>query len=209
MKEIRGMKRGVKLEAQPTNSQRVRELDVELKNLQMAGRISQMMTQQLMNNMQNLGKDLGKAYGIINELQYKILAMQGVGAFDMTALNAKAEELRLKDFVEASDAEDLKGSFTIGTSVQEDSTVILTSEAPGEAGLFRSRIKLAECGVPALVQGLLGQAVGTKVKCQLNGVEHDVELLGIRNPPPAAPVEQIAEVVPEQVVAVDPESTVH
>lgn len=195
MKEVRGMKRGVKLEAQPTNSQRLREVDVELKNLQMAGRVTQMMVQQLMQNLQNMTKDLGKAFGIINELQYKILAMQSVGNFDMDKLNAHAQDLRLKDFNEASVAEDVAGNFTTVDVVDESSTVIITSTTAGEdAGIFRSRIKLAECGVPALIEGLMGQKVGTKVKCVLNGLEHEVELLGIRNPP--APVPVAAEPAP-------------
>lgn len=212
MKEIRGMKRGVKLEAAPTNSQRIRELDVEFKNLQMAGRVSQMVVQQLMTNLQSMSQDLGKAYGIINELQYKVLSMQAVGSFDMVALAKKADELRLNDFIETSDAQDVKGNFTQGTVVQEDSTVIITSTtgAGVDEGIFRSRIKLAECGVPALVQAFTGQAVGAKTKCLLNGVEHEVELLGIRNPPPAvvaAPEPVAAEVIPE---ATEPlQGTVH
>lgn len=192
MKEIRGMKRGVKLEAQPNNSQRIATMDKELKNIQMAGRVSQMMLQQVMNNLQSMSKDLGKAFGTINELQYKIIAMQTVGNFDMDAMAKKAEELRLNDFVEASDAEDIKGNFTIGTVAKEDSTIVITSTTAGtDAGIFRSRIKLAECGVSALIQGFMGQAPGTKVNCQLNGVQHEVELLAIRNPPPAVLVEAV------------------
>lgn len=201
MKEIRGMKRGVKLEPQPNNSQRITSLDKELKNLQMAGRLSQMMVQQVVQNLQTMSKDLGKAFGTINELQYKLMAMQSVGNFDMEAMAKKANELRLNDFNEASDAEDVAGSFTVGETVQDDSTIVITSTTAGaDAGLFRSRIKLSECGVPALMQGLTGQPVGTKVKCQLNNVEHEVELLAIRNPPPApveAPVENVNVLVSE------------
>jgi hypothetical protein len=80
--------------------------------------------------------------------------------------------------------------------VEKTSTVILTSTTAGEdAGIFRSRIELASCGVPALIEGLEGKSVGTKVKCKLNDVEHTVELLGVRNPPPPAPVVQ-AETAP-------------
>jgi hypothetical protein len=191
MKEIRGQKRGAKLEPQPNNSQRIRELDTELKNVQMAGRLTQMMLQQMLTNFQNLSKDLGKAFGVVNELQYKILAMQSLYSEDeMTSISQKAEALRLKDFEEASAAEDTEGNFTFGDKVQENSTVIITSTTQDGAGLFRSRIKLAESGVPALIQGLMGQGVGTKVKCQLNGADHEVELLGIRNPPPTEKVEQ-------------------
>lgn len=197
MKPIRGQQRGVKLEPKPNKAEQLASLDKELKNMQMAGRVTQMMVQQMMQNMQNMSQDLAKAFATVNELQYKILAMQSVGNFDMVAMQTKAEELRLNDFIEASDAEDKAGNFTIGDKVQEDSTVIITSTTTDGAGIFRSRLKLSECGVPALIKGLAGQGVGTKVECKLNGVDHVVELLAIRNPPPAAPVEQ-----PSQVVAV-------
>ncbi len=61
---------------------------------------------------------------------------------------------------------------------------------------------MAECGVPALIKGLTGQVAGTKVPCTLNGVDHQVELLAIRNPPPAVVIDipagdvvQVGEVV--------------
>lgn len=207
MKAIRGMQRGVRLDPQPTKAEQLVALDKELKNMQMAGRVTQMMIQQLMQNMQSLGKDMGRAFGIINELQYKILAMQSVGNFDMMAMTIKAEELRLNDFIEASDAEDKAGNFSIGEKVQDDSTVVITSTAPGEnAGIFRSRIKLAECGNPALIKGLAGQVVGAKVNCKLNDEDHVVELLAIRNPPPAESVIDIP-VAPEEMP--DPGTTVH
>jgi hypothetical protein len=76
MKAIRGQQRGVKQEPKLNKTETILSMDKELKNLQMAGRVSQMMTQRLMQNMQNLGQDLGKAFKVITELQYKILAMQ-------------------------------------------------------------------------------------------------------------------------------------
>jgi len=195
MKAIRGMQRGVKQEPKLNKTEMIQSMDKELKNLQMAGRVTQMMVQQVMQNMQNLSQDLGKAFGIINEMQYKVLAMQSVGNFDMAAMAVKADELRLNDFIETSDAEDKAGNFTIGDKVQDDSTVIITSTSGENAGIFRSRIKLAECGVPALTKGLAGQPVGTKVTCKLNGAEHVVELLAVRNPPPATPAGETATVV--------------
>ncbi len=206
MKAIRGMQRGVKQEPKQNKTEMLISMDKELKNMQMAGRVTQMMVQQLMQNIQNITQDLGKAFGTINEMQYKVLAMQSVGNFDMAAMETKANELRLNDFVEASDAEDKAGNFTIADKVQEDSTVIITSTVTDGAGIFRSRIKLADCGVPALVQGFAGQSVGTKVSCKLNGVDHVVELLAIRNPPPAEPVVQAEE---ETTVTVAGNETVH
>lgn len=195
MKAIRGLQRGVKQEPKLNKTETLMSMDKELKNLQMAGRVSQMMTQQLMQNLQNLGQDMGKAFKIINELQYKLLAMQATGNFDPAVLAAKADELRLNDFIEASDAEDKAGSFTVGDVVKDDSTVIITSTAGTSEGIFRSRIKLAECGVPALIRDLSGKSIGTKVTCQLNGEEHVVELLGVRNPPPAVEVVQVGDTV--------------
>lgn len=207
MKTIRGMQRGVKLEPKLNKTEMILAMDKELKNLQMAGRVTQMMVQQMLQQVQTLGKDLGKAFGTINEMQYKILAMQAVGNFDMAALQTKAEELRLNDFIEASDAEDAAGNFTVGDKVQDDSTVVITSTTSGDdAGIFRSRLKLSECGVPALVKGLTGASVGTKVECQLNGTDHVVELLAIRNPPPAVVVEE-TPVAPENLP--DPGEVVH
>ena len=171
---------------QPTTSRKdkLRQLEVELKNMQMAARISQMMTQQLMQNNQNISQDLGRALGLINELQYKILAIQRASGLDVAALAAAADELRLKDFNEASDKEDADLGLLPIDTVEEDSTVILTSTtASADTGIFRSKIKLADSGVPELVKSLTGQKVGTKVKVQLNGLEHEVELLGVRRPP--------------------------
>lgn len=210
MKPIRGMLRGVKQEPKLNKTEMILSMDKELKNAQMANRVTQMMVQQLMKQTQEMAKDLGKAFGTINEMQYKVLAMQSVGNFDMVALAKKAEELRLNDFIEASDAEDKAGNFTIGDVVKDDSTVIITSTTAGEdAGIFRSRLKLSECGVPALIQGLTGASIGAKVECKLNGVDHVVELLAIRNPPPAVVVETPAEmaVVPVGDVVVNPDGS--
>lgn len=206
MKAIRGLKRGVMEEPKMNKTEMIQSLTKEVENQKMAGRVTQMMVQQLMQNMQNMTQDLGKAFGTINEMQYKVLAMQSVGNFDMAAMSKKADELRLNDFIEASDAEDKTGNFTIGEKVQDDSTVVITSTASDEAGIFRSRIKLAECGVPALTQGFAGQPVGTKVSCKLNGADHVVELLAIRNPPPAETMEA-QPVSPEEMP--DPGTTVH
>jgi hypothetical protein len=192
------MQRGVKMEPKPTKAKQIETLDKELQNLQMAGRVTQMMLQQVMQNMQNLGKDLGKSLGIINELQYKILAMQSVGNFDESLIAKRAEELRLNDFNEASNAEDVAGNFTVGDVVQEDSTVIVTSTTVDNSeSIFRSRIKLADCGVPILIQGLTGQPVGTKVACKLNNVDHVIELLAIRNPLPSVKIVPVGDPVVE------------
>ena len=48
MKPIRGVLRGVKQEPKLTKTEQIQSLDKELQNLQMAGRVTQMMVQQMM-----------------------------------------------------------------------------------------------------------------------------------------------------------------
>lgn len=183
---------------QPVGSrkEKLRSMEAELKNSQMAQRIAQMMTQQLMKSQQSMQEDLTRALGLINELQYKILAVQGAANLDPAKLTAVADELRLKDFNEASDKEDAEQGYAVGTTVDADSVVILTSTTDTlDKGIFRSKIKLADCGVPDLVKAFEGREVGAKAIVSLNGVDHTVELLGIRQPPKAESVPQTQEQV--------------
>lgn len=191
--------KGFRQQPQDSRKERLRSLETELKNMQMAMRISQMMLQQSMQNMQGMKQDLGAAMGLINELQYKILGVQRLTGLDSAQLAAIADELRLKDFNEASDKEDAEQGFTVGTVVNQDSTVILTSKTEGsDKGIFRSKIKLSECGVPDLIKAFEGREVGAKALVQLNGAEHEVELLAIRQPPKAEPVAQASDSAPVQ-----------
>lgn len=175
--------KGFKQQPEPSRKERLRGLETELKNTQMALRISQMMTQKMLENQQSVQQDMGNALRLINELQYKFLAVQKVAQLDVHQLTLATDELRLKDFNEASDKEDAREGFTASDVVEEDSTVILTTTTENlENSIFRSRIKLADCGVPDLIKALMDQKVGIKVDVQLNGVMHTVELLAIRKP---------------------------
>lgn len=175
---------GFRQQAQPTTKDKFRSFEAELKNLQMATRMTQMMLQQLLQSSKNMGEDLSKLFQIVNELQYKSIAIQRAANLDNDQLAATANELRLKDFQEASDKQDQAEGFEAIDAVEEDSTVILTSttKTTPDAGIFRSRIKLSDSGVPDLINGLTGKPVGTKVSVKLNNTEHEVELLGIRRP---------------------------
>lgn len=183
------MKNGFRVPPQGSKKEQLQELKTELANMQMAGRISQMMTQQLMKSVQSMSDDLGFALNQLQDLQYKhnaALKLLKVNDVDLTTL---ANEQRLVDFNESSAKADVKENLAVGETVEADSTVVLTSEAKDEAGndrgIFRSRVLLKECGVPDLISGLSGKKVGDKVQVKLNGVDHTVELLAVRNPVPA------------------------
>jgi|ERR1051325_332807 hypothetical protein len=194
--------KGFRQQAETSRKERLRSMEAELKNSQMSQRISQMLLKQLMDNQQNMQQDLGRALGLINEMQYKLLAYQQVANLDVAKLNDVANGLRLKDFNDASNREDQEGGFTEGDVVTEDSTVVITSTTENvDKGIFRSRIKLSECGVKDLIDGFMGRPVGAKIITKLNGEEHTVELLAIRNPPPAETVPQATDAAPVENTA--------
>lgn len=181
--------KGFRVPPQPTKKQANEQLQTELANLQMAGRISQMMTQQLMQSVKSMSDDLGSALNQVYELQYKLDAVTRSLNLDPVQLNTFANEQRLVDFEFAAAKEDGKANLLTADTIGEDSTIVITSTAVDEkgkdAGIFRSRLKLSECGVPSLIAALQGKAVGDKVQTQLNGLDHTVEVLSIKNPAPA------------------------
>lgn len=191
------MRKGFRSAPQPNKKAALQQLETEMQNAQMASRINQMMTQQLMQNLKAMSEDLNVALTQLYELQYKYTALQKHLNVNSADLEKIANDLRLKDFDEASDKADIKDQLESADIVGDDSTVTITSTATdaqgSERGIFRSRIKLSESGVPDLIKELTGKKVGDKVKVKLNELDHEVELLSIRNPK-VVEVAQSAEV---------------
>jgi len=190
---------GFRQKAQPSKKEQAKTLDVNVKNLQMAVRIMQMSVQQLATSYQGISNDMSKLMSVVNNLQYRAQAAQSLAGLSEDAITAKADALKLADYNEASDKEDAEKNLTPVDEVAADSICIITStcnEDNKDKGIFRSKFNLDQCGVPELQQKLLGLKVGAKVDVTLNGVVHNIELLGIRKAPPqetsAEGVEQVA-----------------
>jgi hypothetical protein len=182
-----GGKNGFRQKAQPSKKEQIRQADANVKNLQMAVRIMQMSLQQLASSYQNITNDMSKLMSVVNNLQYRSNALQQLTNLSEDAIVAKADELKLNDYNEASDKEDAEKGLTLLETVAADSICIITStcnEENKDKGIFRSKFNLDQCGVPELQQKLLGCKVGDKVECKLNGTDHLIELLGIRQAPP-------------------------
>ena len=188
--------KGFRIPAQPNKKEAQQKVQTEMANLQMAGRISQMMTQQLMQSVKGMTEDLNALVQQVYEVQYKLDAIEKNLNLDPKAIAAIANVQRLVDFNEASARADVKDNLILAEEVGADSTVVLRSTALDDKGqdrgIFRSRIKLSESGVPDLIKSLQGKKAGDSVIVLLNGLEHTVELLDIRDPVP-----QIPAVVPE------------
>ena len=183
------MKNGFRVPPQGSKNEQMRELQVEIKNQEMANRISQMMIKQLMENLKSIGDDLGFALNQLSELQYNHGALQKHFNVSAETLNNLANAQRLIDFNEASAKEDVKNNLLTADEVSADSIVTLTSEAKDEngkdRGIFRSRIKLSESGSADLITNLTGKKVGDKVQVKLSGIDHLVEVLSIKTAPVA------------------------
>ena len=146
----------------------------------------------MLQNVKNISQDLSSSLNQLFELQYKVLAIQKHLNLDVNVLNEIANQQRLSDFNDASSKADQEESLLAADTVTNDSTIVITSTATDEkgndSGIFRSRIKLSESGVPDLITSLTGKTVGERVNVTLNGIEHEVELLSVRNPSGSAEI---------------------
>lgn len=164
--------------------QKIRELETSLANIEMATRISQMMLKQVLEQFKSLRLDVDNTMGVLNDFQYRTQAMMKLGNFDISELNKLAEEFKLKDYMSASDGEDLIKGYANDDAgvVGEDSVVIITSATNGDEdkGIFRSKFAMAECKTESLRASLLGKTVGDTFEEQINGDTHKITIVGLR-----------------------------
>lgn len=166
-----------------TLGQKVQKMHDMLYNTQVAMQMMQNMLLKINNGHTGLDTELGTVKGMLQELDYRTRALiyyEG-SSVDLTKLDAKASEFKLKDFDEGSEKEDIEQNLIQGTLVEEDSTVIWTSTVKDQvdAGVFRSRVNLKETH-SELQKNLVGLRVGDSIDIELNGFIHQVEVLGIR-----------------------------
>jgi len=166
-----------------TAAQRQTAVEQKVEQLEMAGRISQMLLQQVGNSSNQMGKDLSEIANRQRDLQYRTIALQQLLDLKLEDVDARAEELQIKDFSEASDKEDIDKEYTVADTVAEDSCVIITSKVDDGDGILRSKLILSDLAFPQFKDDLLGMKVGDVVDADINGVTHHVEVLGIRTVP--------------------------
>ena len=185
------MSKGFRQKPVASKGEAIQELQTKVANMEMAMRINQMMVQQLLTQIQRLDRDMGNSMSITNDLEYRTRAMLEVAAMNKDEISSKADEMKLADYNAASDKEDAEKGYTVAETVGPESIVILSSDTPsGEGAIFRSKFKLADSGVPALVEQLQGKKVGDKVEVSMNGQVHTVTLHGVRTAPVVQAEEQ-------------------
>lgn len=176
--------KGKKLSAQQSSKDKFRELEASLENIQMASRISQMMIKQILEQLQTIRRDTDNTMGVVNDLQYRTLAILELGNLDKKKLNDLAQEYKLNDYSRASDQEDAIKGYELDNDgvVTENSVVIITSSTNGDEdkGIFRSKFKMSDCQLESLRQKLLGSQVGSSFEETISNDLHKITVLGIR-----------------------------
>ena len=182
-----------------SRGQRFEQLEKNVKQMQMATQIGQIMQQQLNQTLGAIKDDITSLAPQFQNIQYSLLALQQLLDIDTKKMNEIAGELRLKDWTEANDKEDAEGNFKIKLNVDTDQDfVIISSSTPDEEenkGMFRSRQLIAQLP-PELAKEMIGKGVGDKVDFKSEEVRHVIEILGVREAPPAP--EPQNDVAPEE-----------
>jgi len=169
---------------------RIEKLEKEVANLSMATRISQMLLKQLMERGQQQDQELRSLNGMLNDYQYRFLALQqSIPGLDITDVAVKADAIKLNDWNDASDRDDSERKFTVADTVVDASNIVIfKSSAPspaGDKGIFRSKIALTDTGSQDTINAFLNKKVGDEFTVKLGNEDHLVTLLGVRVAPPA------------------------
>lgn len=160
-----------------------KELQTELANSQMAVRLTQMMVKQLLDQIQNIRLDTDNTMGMLNDFQYRTLAMLELSGISKKDIDKKADELKLADYNKASLAEDLAKGYVDDSNgvVGEDSVVTITSSTNGDEdrGIFRSKFPMSECLTPSIKEKLMGLKVGDSFEEQIKNDLHKITLVSL------------------------------
>lgn len=183
---------------EPKGKEKIRQLQTELQNVSMAVRIMQVTMQQLLGSVQKNDMDVARSLEVANELQYRVLALLKLSGTDVAALDAAASEIKLNDYNEASDKEDSDKNYTVvNEALTENHVAIVTTKCltAKEKSIFRAKFRIMDLTDPKVRELLVGAVIGSKVVINLNGLDHELEILGVRRlPAQEQPVAQLPEV---------------
>ena len=183
----------------------LKDLQAMFQNLQIAVRLMQMSIEKITETTVKNDKDVGRSMGVLNDLQYRTLAMMEILQVDKAQLDEVATRMKSEDFDKASAQEDSRKNFTHAEVTDADCDVVITSfcQAEEAKSIFRSRITLNDITDPKLKEKFVGLKVGDVTTMTLLGQEHAVEILGIRKAAPK--VEEVAVTPVAEPAAMQPE----
>jgi hypothetical protein len=178
------MSNGFRKPAAGAKKDKFKELDVAVKNCEMATRLSQMLIKQLLDQLQNNRLDLDNTMGMLNDFQYRTLAMLELSGIPKEQIDKRADELKLKDYSNASAQEDAAKGYLDDSAgiVNENSVVTITSSTNGneDRGIFRSKFPMSECLTPSIKEKIMGLKVGDSFEEQIKNDLHKITVVDLK-----------------------------
>jgi len=179
-----------------TAGQRQVAIETQVQQLTYAAQIGQQMIQHLRRESEDIRKAFREMAVSSRDLGYKFLAYQELHNVDMKAINNRAQELQIRDYEEFSLKDDKEFNLTVAEEITENSVIIFTTSTEDDKGFLRSKQSYQEL-LPMFPQvaDLLGKKVGASITITVDGAQHVLTVLGIRDQP-------IVESVPSEQLAV-------
>jgi len=173
--------------ARVTKVEKWEQLVKQVEALSMAIRLNQMMVQNMGRAFDGVRENTVQNTSVLNDFQYRLLALQQLSGTDSQKLQEIADQLKLADFDNEVIRKDAEEQAIVADIVESDNdVVIITSTTPDVSpsqGILRSRIKIADMNQPELMASLHGKKVGDTVEAKLNETRHVIEILGVRRLP--------------------------
>jgi hypothetical protein len=181
---------------------RVEALEKTLENFAMVQQVTNAVIKRLLSDSERYDKELTTSLNMLNEIQYRTLAMIDVAGLSNDKLNESAEALRVKDFEDMSKKDDEDNSLIDSDVVTDESVVTITSTAvDASKSIFRSKFFVEGIKGNELHEKVMGAKLGDEIKVNIDGVEHTVKILAVKKPAP-----QVAVVTDESAVATPAEA---
>ena len=166
----------------PNQLERIQLLEKTAETLSMGVRVSQMLVQQVGQQLQQLQEQNHIKSSMINDLQYRILALQKVTGVDLEKLQVEADYFKLEEWSKASSEDSAAKKLTEAKSVSSyDSVVVFTTSTPDlkDGGIFRSKIRVSELGSATAMAEFLDKSAGDTFEVILADQKHVVTLLQV------------------------------
>ena len=171
----------------PNQIERISALEKNAETISMGVRVSQMLVQQMMGKVQELNEKLHVSTAMINDLQYRLIAVQKVSGLDLEQLQKEADRLKLEEWIKASDEDTIsRGLIAVPEVASQNSIVVFTTTTPEskeDKGIFRSKVKVLEIGSAEASVAFYGKKLADKFEIVLADTKHVVELLQVFEEP--------------------------
>jgi hypothetical protein len=149
-----------------------------------------MLVKQMMDKLQQTQEMLHVKSSALNDLQYRLLALQKVTGVDLKQVQAEADRLKLEEWNRASSEDSVaRGLVSVDVVKNKESIVVFTSttpDLPEDRGVFRSKVRVLELGSLPAMEAFEGKKPGDVFDVMLADQRHQVTLIEVLEEPKEA-----------------------